>query len=157
MQKYVAIENGIAKNDVNGLREAIGSICYTSRDFSSGEFDEIVRYVTGKGVQLKDEPLKGMLVSTGKTMFTDEDYARAIFELKKNFCDERINDVKAIGKVLYKKPTYQPKSEAKTTPNYCGATSPNVQSHQKTNYIPVVAVVLVAVAVIAVLVYLLKK
>ena len=31
MQKYDAIENGIAQNDVKALREAIGSICYTNR------------------------------------------------------------------------------------------------------------------------------
>ena len=44
MQRYDAIESGIEKNDIKTLREAIGSICYTSTDFSSGEFDEIVRY-----------------------------------------------------------------------------------------------------------------
>ena len=63
MQKYDAIENGIAQNDVRALREAIGSICYTNRDFSDGEFFEVISYVESKGIQLKD----------GKTMqFTNE-------------------------------------------------------------------------------------
>ena len=100
MQKYESIERGIANNDIVGLREAIGSICYTSRDFSSGEFDEVLRYVESKGIKLKDDTLDGDLISDGKTAYTDEDFARAVFMLKKNFCKERIADVKKIGKAL---------------------------------------------------------
>ena len=33
MQKYDAVEKGIANKDIKALREAIGSICYTNRDF----------------------------------------------------------------------------------------------------------------------------
>lgn len=94
----------LQKNDVKALREAIGSVIYTSRDFSSGEFDKLVKYVESKGIQLKDKELKGNpTISSQKTDFTDEDFARAVFELKKNFCDERIEDVKTIGKKLYVK------------------------------------------------------
>ena len=35
MQRYDVIENGIANQDIKALREALGSICYTSRDFSA--------------------------------------------------------------------------------------------------------------------------
>lgn len=111
MQKYDAIENGIAQNDVNALREAIGSICYTNRDFSNGEFFEAIKYVESKGIQLKDAVLVGnATISSQKSEFTDEDFAKAIFELKRNFCDERIQDVKTIGKKLYGKKDSAPKS-----------------------------------------------
>ena len=104
MQRYEAVENGILNNDIKGLREAVGTLCYTSRDFSSGEFDEVVAYVEKRGIKLKDDKLEGELVSEGKTTYTDEDFAYAVFELKNNFCDERIADVKKIGKALYGKP-----------------------------------------------------
>ena len=102
MNAYETIEKAISNNDIEALREAIGSICYTSRDFSSGEFDEAVRYVESKGIKLKDNAIIGApTISSQKREFTDQDFARAIFELKKNFCDERIEDVKTIGKSLY--------------------------------------------------------
>lgn len=104
LKKYQAIEDGIAKGDVKALREAVGSICYVRRDFSSGEFDEAVNYVSAKVPGFMDSSLVGSpTVSSQKTSFTDDDFARAVFELKKNFCQERIADVKKIGKALYSK------------------------------------------------------
>ena len=145
MQKYDAIEKGIAENDVNGLRESIGSICYTCRDFSDGEFDEVVEYVVSKGISLFDPILNGELVSFGKDTFTDEDFARAVFELKRNFCKERIADVKKIGATLYKKAPVP--SNAKGT-----GTSPNAECHQTTNLnkLKVAGLVAVGVAIVAV-------
>ena len=103
MRKYDEIEKGIADNDIERIREAIGSICYVDRDFSKGEFDRVLRYVESKGIKVKDDTLDGKLISDGKTAYTDKDFTRAIFMLKKNFCNERIEDVKKIGKTLYKK------------------------------------------------------
>lgn len=103
MQVYEAIEQGIITRDVVSLRDSIGSICYTCRDFSDGEFDRIVEYVESKGIELKDSTLAdGPTISSQKSEFTDDDFSRAIFELKRNFCDERIDDVKKIGRALYK-------------------------------------------------------
>lgn len=154
MQKYESIERGILQNDVKALRESIGSICYTCRDFSNGEFDEVVKYVLEKGIKLMDDTLVGELVSSGKATYTDEDFARAIFELKKNFCKERIADVKKIGTTLYRKKE-EPKSQTV-------GTSPNVQSHQAPNNAKLkvaglVAAGLAVVAVAVILVILFKK
>ena len=108
MQKYDAVEKGIANNDIKALREAIGSICYTNRDFSNGEFFEVVSYVESKGIKLKDDTLLGdEPVSRIKLEFDEDDFTRAVFELKRNFCDERIKDVEIIGKKLYGKKNSQ--------------------------------------------------
>lgn len=135
MQQYEAIEKGIADHDVKALREAVGSICYTSRDFSSGEFDEAVRYVESQGIRLKDASLTGdPVVSGGKSTFTDDDFARAVFELKRNFCEERIQDVKTIGRILYAgkaKPEIAESGRIKVEDRPAQAgTRPNGQSHQ---------------------------
>ena len=138
MQRYDVIENGIANQDIKALREALGSICYTSRDFSSGEFDDMVKYVESKGIRIKDDRLVG-------------DFAKALFELKKNFCDERIEDVKIIGKKLYGLEE-QPKKEE---PVYCG-TSPNRQSRQKNSVLLLAGLAALMIIVLVVLL-LLKK
>ena len=164
MQNYDAIENGIANNDVKALREAIGSIIYTNRDFSNGEFFEVMQYVESKGIQLKDPALVGSsTISSQKNEFTDEDFAKAIFELKKNFCDERIEDVKVIGKKLYGKkkteikpvaPPCMPKQPTKIGLGGKAGTNPKSQSHQQKNTI-LMTIGLVAVIVIIIMVILL--
>lgn len=164
MQKYEAIENGIANNDIKALREAIGSIIYTNRDFSNGEFFEVIKYVESKGIRIKDSELVGSpTISSQKNDYTDEDFAKAIFQLKKNFCDERINDVKTIGEKLYGdnktkiSKSVQKAESAKVEGQNNKAKAgvdPNLKSHQqKVN--PVVVIGLVAVVVIIVLVRLL--
>lgn len=150
MQKYEAIEKGIANKDVKRLREAIGNICYTNRDLSNGEFFEAIKYVEDKGIELKDEKLIGRpTISSQKEEFTDDDYSRAVFELKKNFCDDRIKDVQTIGKKLYGK---------KTTPNPSNQVGkvPNQESHQHSQKSVVIGG-LVAVAIVLILILILLK
>ena len=166
MQKYEAIENGIANNDVKALREAIGSICYTNRNFSNGEFFEAIEYVESKGIQLKDAELVGKpTISSQKDEFTDEDFARAVFELKKNFCDARIDDVKIIGEKLYGKNSTDEQSEASeigmqeqkvSSIDKETGTSPNQQSHQLNKKIAM-AIGVVAIIVIIVIITLVNK
>lgn len=108
MQRIDAIEKAIKLNDIEGLRVAIADVCYIRRDFSTGEFDELVDYVINKGIELKDDKLVGQLISEGKTTFTEDDFPMAILELKENFCDERIEDVKKIGRALYGKSEQKP-------------------------------------------------
>ena len=102
--KYDVIEQCLAKNDVEGLRNVIGSLCYTSMDFSSGEFDAAIKYVESKGIKLKESYNgKPELILNKKKLSecTEDDFGDAVFELKENFCTERINEVKKIGKYVY--------------------------------------------------------
>lgn len=154
MQEWDYIDKLIIKNDIRGLRETLGNTCYTSRDFSSGEFDKTVDYIIGKGIKIKDDSLIGNLISEGKTSYTDEDFARAIFELKRNFCDERIADVKKIGKTLYKKDK-APVNKPTPNQNPERTKSPKPSSHQNESAFPMWAKVLVAVIIIVAVLYLL--
>lgn len=159
MQKYDVIENGIANNDVKALREAIGSLCYTNRDFSDGEFFEVVKYVEARGIQLKDQELIGIpTISSQKSEFSDEDFAKAVFELKRNFCDARISDVETIGKSLYGGSISREKVPVtELNASRTKGILPNQQSHQQsTNIIPIV-IGLVAVVLIIILILLCTK
>ncbi|MCM1025882.1 MAG: hypothetical protein NC432_05575 [Roseburia sp.] len=158
MQKYDAIEQGIAGKDVGALREAIGSICYTSRNFSSGEFDEAIKYVEAHGIKLKDDALAGNpTISSQKDVFSDEDFARAVFELKRNFCDERIRDVKTIGKKLYSTSTVVPDAERSSGTGETGktGTDPNADSRQSGKMTLIVGVA-AAIVIIALFILVMK-
>lgn len=156
MDKYEVIENGILNKDREVLRKAIGNLCYTSRDFSSGEFDEAIEYVESKGINLKDDFLVGVpTISSQKSVFTDEDFADAVFELKENFCDERIQDVKNIGKSLYAKKEASPSEVSRDSSNLEGQY-PNCQSHQEKSRILMV-IGLMAIIVIVLLVVLIVR
>ena len=160
MRKYEAIENGIAKGDIKALREALGSISYTNWDFSNGEFDEAVEYVKSKGIKIMDESLVGdPAISSQKKTFTDDDFARAIFELKKNFCEERIEDVKTIGRSLCKS---KPDESVEKTDHHTdtgsdkNGQSPNVSGHQQSK-IPMVLGLVAVVVIVVVIISLTKR
>lgn len=147
MERYEEIEKGIETKDIRGLREAIGTLIYANRDFSKGIFDEVVQYVEDKGIKLKDDSLVGgPIISATKNSYTNDDFSRAVFELKRNFCDERIEDVKTIGRALYGK---KPKEEETTG----DARRPKEKSHNSTSQIGIVVVI---AAIIICLVKLLK-
>ena len=144
MREYDTIEKAILQNDIIGLREAVGIICYMDKDFSTGEFDEVVEYILQRGIQLKDSKLNGKLVSETKKEYTEDDFVMAVFELKNNFCDERIRDVKKIGRSLYKKRDAEQTESINYKEKVVGK-DPNVQSHQKPIYLIAIGVVLVAI------------
>ena len=96
------IEEKIAKKDIKGLRGAIGTMYYINWLASISDIDAVIKYVESKGIKLKDDHLVGdPPISTQKKTFTDDDLAEAVFELKRNFCEERLKDVKTIHRFLY--------------------------------------------------------
>ena len=152
MKKYEAVEMGIAKKDIKGLRETVGNFCYTCRDFSDGEFDEMVKYIEKKGLKLVEDHLIGNpTISSQKTTFTDEDYADAVFELKRNFCQERISDVKTIGKKLYG--TQKPEGKKGQAPK--GENCPKEMGHQAQRKLGIIVGV-VAIVVVVMIMWLMK-
>ena len=152
MQKYETIEKGIANKDTYLLKEAMGGLCYTCRDFSDGEFDEVLKYIEGKGVKIK-EKFNGdpPLISKNKRPeeFINEDFTNAVFEMKKNFCDERISDVKKIGKALYGRKT---KSNAAGGLVSGKGEDPKAESGHYQNKVDLVMVAIAVVLVIVVVV-----
>lgn len=156
MQCYESLEERIRTNDIAGLKEAIGNICYIDRNFSSGEFEELIQYVESKGIRLRDEKLTGEpLISSQKSVFTNKDFARAIFEMKGNFCDERIEDVKKIGRALYGAKSSQYTEsipEGKEIQGAVDRTDPNAESHRQKQVSKALIGLVAALAVVLVIV-----
>ena len=160
MNRFADLDKRIQEKDIFMLREALGNTIYGCRNFSDGEFDNAVQYVESKGIKIKDDELKGALISTGKQTYTPDDFADAIAELKMNFCDERIADVKKIGKTLYpskpkpqKEPTKQAQSSSAHTsqiPKSAETTRPKTVRHQHQKWILAAALLVGVIAIIAI-------
>ena len=125
------IKECINNRDLKGLRGALTTIIYRDRNFSTGDFDNSVDYTINK-CQIKEvyqpfdkmEPLFNDSIKS--RMFTEENFGDAIYELKVNFCKERIDDVKIIGKELY-----PVKSEKDSERNFTQSTAVNTGKKQQ--------------------------
>lgn len=72
------------------------------RYYINGEFDIRVKMLEAKGIQFKDAALVGKpTISSQKQSFTEKDLEVAERRLIKNFCNERIEDIKNISKYIY--------------------------------------------------------
>jgi hypothetical protein len=76
---------------------------YRDRNFSMGDFDKAVKYAVSKvGHENIYKPFDDKYeMVTNINDATEQDFGDAIYHTKMNFCTERINNVKAIGKKLY--------------------------------------------------------
>lgn len=155
MQRYEELELGIKTKDVKRIRHAIRVYCYVVTDFSDGSLDEMIQYVESKGIRIKEDSLVGKTpVSHVKKEYTEEDFSAAVCELERNFCDERINDVKIIGQALYTSNTSEEaakeqksiveKDEIKESKT---GTDPNGKGRQK-------GIILIALAAVLVIILL---
>ena len=163
MRRYETIDEAILNKDIPTLRESIGNLCYLSRDFSDPEFDEVIEYVISKGIDLKDSELKGDLVSVGKDSYTNEDFSKAVYWLKENFCDERIEDVKKIGKALERTkatenaPVREDKSDPPKVPSHSvKQEGPWMANNSMISKVPPIAWIILG-AIILLVIYLTTK
>lgn len=96
----------IQDKDIGALREYVGTIIYSDRAFLHGEFEAAVKYLTEDCfITELFEPFNGnppLKSQSGSTEFEQSDFTEAVYDLKDNFCRERIEDVKIIGRALYK-------------------------------------------------------
>lgn len=160
-ERFDYLDKRIQNGEFQKLRQSLGNIIYACRDFSDGEFDDAVKYVESKGIKIKDDELKGELVSIGKETYTDDDFAVAIVHLQRNFCDERIAEVKKIGKALYsskpapqKEPTKQTQTSSAQTPQSSakpeGVPRPKAVRHQFRKWILAAALLVAVIVIIAI-------
>lgn len=150
MYKNDVIEKYLRSGDVISVRECICGFCYTDRNFSTDKFDGAIQYVQSQGMEIFEKYNGKPLLIDAKSEFTEQEYEDAVHELKKNFCKERISEVKKIGRAIYGEP------KAETLKK--NGTLPKELSHQdRKNHGIIVGGVLVAAVIIIVLCILLVK
>lgn len=116
------VDQGIQENDMMCVRRALTSMCPFDRAFTQGKFDNGIEYVLREKGISEDKlyvafdptlfPLMRERVDTKDSTLTEDDYTHAVFYLTENFCKERIEDVKKLGRYLFpnegKEPTVNP-------------------------------------------------
>lgn len=156
MKKYDSIERGIANEDIEALRESMGSICYTGPGFDE-ELKEVINYVVNvRGVNIMDDKLTGKLISSEKDTFSDDDFSDAVFDLKENFCKERVDDVILIGKYINRKSalgTMPVDSKTRANEEYSTSSAQNVgklpnQESRPLNPVLAAAIVIVIILIV---------
>lgn len=148
------IDRGIRENDMMCVRRALKNACQFDRTFSKGKFEDGLEYVLDvKGVS-KNElyvpldtehfPLLGERVDRKDPTLTEEDFNSALFYLTENFCQERIDDAKKLGRYLFP-------NEGKVT-----AANPPRRSPQRNNTVRLLLIVGGAAVVITAAVLIAK-
>lgn len=120
------VDQGIREHDMACIRQALTSTCPFDRTFSRGAFDDGLDYVLKvKGVS-EDElyeqfdpeiwPLFASRVDSKDETLTARDFSFSVGYLTENFCPERIEDVKKLGRYLF--PNEMKKPEEKVQPRW---------------------------------------
>ncbi len=100
MEKIAALEDAIEKKSLVGIYSVFYTIAHGDPNFSTGKFRQLMDYV-------KSKEIDGFLQEYDGEKFEpeekwDEDYwALIASSLVDNFCEERINHLEAIGKIVY--------------------------------------------------------
>jgi len=121
------LDESIERKDWRLLREQLCVSCKMDHAFATSEFEDGIEYVlTQKHVDKTtlyepyDHDEKWMYaarVDAKDTTLTDDDFSDAVFSLGKNFCRERIEDVKKLGSYLEScKKKVQPQQQITKTP-----------------------------------------
>lgn len=154
------VQECIRNNDIKGLKGAFVGIIFSDRSFSKGEFDDTLDYIRKEtNLKILESFNNGELLSKkiGSRNITEDDFEEAVYDLKVNFCEKRINDVKMLGKTLYVK-SARHQVTASSNENGGYAQGKKTQRHQrnmkqekesKTGLI-ITGIVTVAAAVVAV-------
>lgn len=100
------VQECIERSDIRGLKGAFVGIIFSDRSFKSGDFENTLSYIKTKtNMNIMERFDGGELLSnkinSGKV--TEDEFEEAVYNLKVNFCEERIKDVKKLAKVLYGK------------------------------------------------------
>lgn len=100
------LDERIKAGDRIALISLLTNICYVDKNFSTGEFDEALNYVKERYSGIfapsldADPPLYGPRVKNGEQL-TNKDFTDAVAHLNYNFCQERVDDIKKLGKHLF--------------------------------------------------------
>ena len=134
------VMEAVRTKDIIGLKSAISTLINYDRNFSRGYVESNLEYIKRNGINIFEEFNHQKLISNkSSNQYTEKDFSDAIFYLEKNFCNERLEDVKKIGKVLYKEKTSKPivKTEQQFTKEKVtsdNSKQKNVKVYAQTNY-----------------------
>lgn len=172
------IDQALQEGNLKSARRVIANVCPFDRTFTTGEFEDALEYVRViKGVDIYEpfdesiKPLYAERVDQKDPSLEEKDFAYSVASLKRNFCPERIEDTKKLGRYLFPDEMHSPKPQPRVQPyrpsgttaresdtSYKSSTRRTVQNPPKSGQTQKVwPLVAGGVAVAAILLYLLIK
>lgn len=105
------IDKTLNEGNLRSTRRVICDICPSDRTFTTGEFEDALEYVR-KIKRIPDseifepfdpdlKPLYSDRVDRKDPTLEEDDFATSVAVLKENFCPERIEDTKKLGRYLF--------------------------------------------------------
>lgn len=101
----------LEKKEVKKVANDLGVMVYTEPTLSDGRLDSMLKYIEKNYREVYDQLIEKCdetqfkrFTQNGKIAvnnLNDDIFADAVFALKNNFCSERIEDVRILGKYLY--------------------------------------------------------
>lgn len=145
MKISATMEKAIEEQDLDKIYSSFYTIALSDPEFSTGKFEEILRYIKNKNLPGFLKQYDGALLRSEEEW--NEDYWNILLsELMDNFCEERIAQLKEVGKKIYgrnkniEKPQPQNYEEE--------ATEPKKTMNQSTMIIIAIIVIIVVLFII---------
>ncbi len=173
------IDQALQDGNIKSARRVIANICPFDRTFTTGKFEDALEYVQDiKGVGIYEpfdasiKPLYAERVDRKDPTLEEDDFAVSVAYLKQNFCPERIEDTKKLGRYLFPDEMHSPKQEPqsrtqphrqseataqKSAASYKSNSQRTAQNPSKSGQTQKVWPLAVGIAIIALVVYLLVK
>ena len=162
--------NSVKEKDISHIKNALTLITRKDRSFYSSEFDEALAYVKSNGIDIYNK-FDGEQFKPESEW--DDNYWNYInASLMDNFCDERINLLKQIGKKIYRPQVKQkppappvrppaspvrPSASPVRPPASTVRTRPSVSGGDGTGKLPFVPMAITAVILIVVAIFVLGR
>ena len=123
------IDQALQNKNLRNVRRIVANICPHDRTFTTSEFDDALEYVRDvKGVDIYEpfdsllKPLYADRIDRKDPTLEEDDFAASVACLKENFCPERIEDTKKLGRYLFPEEMHSTRPEPKP--------QPRMQSHR---------------------------
>ncbi|WP_302814827.1 hypothetical protein [Ruthenibacterium lactatiformans] len=113
------VDESLREGNLKSVRRIISNICPSDRAFTTSKFADALEYVRKvKGVDIYEpfdaslKPLYAERVDRKDPTLEEDDFAASVACLKENFCPERIEDTKKLGRYLFPEEMRHPGAEA---------------------------------------------
>lgn len=127
------MDEALQKGNLDSARCVVTNLCPFDRTFTTGKFDDALEYAHKvKGMNLYEpfdsslNPLYAERIARNDPTLEEKDFAYSVSFLQDNFCPERIEDTKKLGRYLFPEEMHQPKPEMQ----------PRQQSHRPSGATP---------------------
>lgn len=128
------VDESLREGNLKSVRRIISNICPSDRAFTTSKFADALEYVRKvKGVDIYEpfdaslKPLYAERVDRKDPTLEEDDFAASVACLKENFCPERIEDTKKLGRYLF--PEEMHNKNSKSSSNNSGLKSDDVKRY----------------------------